>query len=109
MWSTDSHKGEDSGLGGECALIASRSYSVLSLHANVALAFETEHRWANSLGLIVEGPGSWRVRPGLALIREDAEGEDAEVSMLVGAVWNRVYGLAFDLACRRGLEPSNEP
>ena len=102
-------EGEDSGLGGECALIASHSSSMLSFHANVALAFETDHRWANSLGLIVEGPGSWRVRPGLELLREHAEGEDTEVSMLVGGVWNPAERLAIDLAYRRGLEPSNEP
>jgi hypothetical protein len=101
--------GEDSGLGGECSLIASHSTAVLSWHANVGVALETDHRWASSLGLIVEAPESWRVRPGLELLRETVEGEDAEVSMLLGAAWNPVEGLAFDLAYRRGIEPSSEP
>lgn len=102
-------KSGDSGPGGECALIASHSSSVLSLHANAAIAFETDHRWANSLGLIIEGPESWRIRPGLELLRDDTEDERAQVSMLVGAVWNSADGLAFDIAYRRGLEPSREP
>ncbi|HEU5137995.1 MAG TPA: hypothetical protein VFU13_22820 [Steroidobacteraceae bacterium] len=102
-------RSEDSGLGGECALIASHSISMLSLHANASLAFETDHRWVNSIGLILEGPDSWRIRPGLELVREDAAGDDAEFSMLAGAIWNSADGLEFDVAYRRGLQPSGEP
>jgi hypothetical protein len=102
-------RSEDSGPGGECVLIASHSSSVLTFHTNASIAFETDHRWSNSIGLIVEGPESWRIRPGLELLREDSAGEEPELSMLVGAVWNSFEGLAFDLAYRRGLEPSKEP
>ena len=99
----------DSGPGGQCALIASKSNSVLSLHLNASIAFETDHHCSNSLGLILEGPATWRVRPGLELLREDTAGERAELSMLIGAVWSSTEGLAFDLAYRHGLEPSGEP
>jgi len=99
----------DSGAGGECALIASHGGSVLSFHANAALALETDHRWVNALGLIVEGPVAWRARPGLELLREDAAGEGAELSILAGAVWNWRDGLAFDVAYRHWLEPVSTP
>jgi hypothetical protein len=102
-------KAEDSGPGGECTLIASHNSSMLSWHANAGIAYETDHRWASTLGLIVEGPESWRIRPGLELLREEVAGESAEVSVLVGAVWNASDGLAFDLAYRRAIEPSSEP
>jgi hypothetical protein len=102
-------RSENSGPGGECALIASHSSSVLSFHANASIAFETDHHWANSIGLILEGPESWRVRPGLELVREDGAGEKPRLSILVGAVWNTIEGLTVDLAYRRGLEPSREP
>jgi hypothetical protein len=100
---------EESGPGGECTLIASHGSSLLSLHANAAIAFETDHRWSHSFGLILEGADSWRWRPGLELRHEDAEDERAGFSVLVGMVWNSAEGLAFDLAYRRGLEPSTEP
>jgi hypothetical protein len=102
-------RSEDSSPGGECALIASYGSSVLSLHANAGASFETDHRWANSFGLILEGPDSWRFRPGVELLFKDTEGERAEFSMLFGLVWNAAEGFAFDLAYRRGVEPSSEP
>jgi hypothetical protein len=100
---------EESGPGGECLLIASHSTAALSMHVNAAIAFETDHHWEQSFGLIVEGPASWRLRPGFELLHEDAEGDGAEMSVLAGVVWSASKRVALDMAFRRGLEPSGEP
>jgi hypothetical protein len=100
--------GTESGAGGECLLIASHGNSVLSWHVNAGIEFDTEHRWAHSVGVILEGPHTWRLRPGVEVRREAAESEEPEVSALAGVVWSARESMSFDLAYRRSLAPSSE-
>jgi hypothetical protein len=98
----------ESGPGTECSLIASAGNAVLNLHMNAGVAYETDHRWTHSFSLILEGSGSWRLRPGLELVREQAEGEPHESSLLAGLVWESSEGIAFDLAFRQNLDRTTD-
>jgi hypothetical protein len=91
----------DRGLGGECTLIASRSWSYLAVHVNAGAAYERSHTWSQSYGVILEGPGAWRVRPVMELVYGHAAHEPAESAALVGVIWEAREHWAFDAAARR--------
>jgi len=100
--------GDDHGAGAECTLLASQAVSMLILHAHAGVKFNTQHRWENSIGAILEGPSTWQLKPGLEVLREAAEGEDADLSMLAGITWKAAEGWDFDVAYRHGLGSSSE-
>jgi hypothetical protein len=99
-------RADESGIGGECALIASRSISFVSIHANVAIAYDTLHRWTPALGIIAEGSDTWKLRPGIELVYERPEGESSELALLAGFIWSPVETLSLDVAHRWGIEPT---
>jgi hypothetical protein len=99
---------EDSGVGGECLLVASQEVSAVAIHFNVGLAYETSHRWSRFMGLIIERAGDQRFKPGVELAHERSEGGAFELSALAGVTWSVTDGCAFDVAHRWGLQSSSD-
>jgi len=81
--------------------ILSHRTETLSLHLNAALAWTREHEPDLFLGVILEGPYSWVVRPVAEVFGEQASGSPRTTSMLVGAIWRFRDGLSFDVGIRR--------
>ena len=67
--------------------IASQRWPAGTVHLNGALALNREHQPGASLGVIVEGPYEWQVRPVMELFAEQASGSPRTVSRLIGAIW----------------------
>jgi len=99
---------EEAGVGAECLLIASHETSAIAIHINAGVAYETDHRWARSVGLIVERAGHRRLKPGIELLHERSEGDRSEIAMLVGLTWTVSEDCALDVAFRRQLQPSSD-
>lgn len=90
------------GTGAVCYAIVSQRWDAATVHLNGGLAFTREHNWERSLGVIVEGPNKWTVRPVLELLTErDNAGSDLS-SALVGAIWRARGDLSFDFGLRSG-------
>lgn len=90
------------GTGGVCYGIVSQRWEALSAHLNAGLAYTRDHNWDRSLGLILEGPDKWTVRPVMELLTErDNAGADMS-SALVGAIWRAREDLSFDFGVRSG-------
>src|SRR5258706_8239826 len=81
--------------------ILSHRTETLSVHLNAALAWTREHEPDLFLGVILEGPYSWVVRPVAEVFGEQASGSPRATSMLVGAIWRFRDGLSFDVGIRR--------
>jgi hypothetical protein len=89
------------GVGGACSLIASAQWPVTTLHLNGALSFNRAHHWTRLLGVIVEGPGEWPVRPAAEVWTErEARGSSAR-SGLLALIWRESEHLSFDAGARR--------
>jgi len=91
------------GVGASVVAIASQSWSSLSLHLNLGSEYTPEHDTALFAGLIVEGPGAWRICP-VAELRAEQAIDDSETlaSGLVGAIWRVNDRLSLDAALRGG-------
>jgi hypothetical protein len=90
----------DDGAGFELTGIASQAYGWGTVHFNLGAGQARGGNAAGFFGAILEGRGSWPVRP-VAEVRYDREfGVDEEVSALVGAIWPVNEKLSFDLAFR---------
>jgi hypothetical protein len=100
-------RGEDAGAGGECSLVASHYVSVLAIHLNAGLAYETDHRWSRFAGLIIEAAGRRRFKPGIEVTHEQSEGS-SEFSALAAMSWSVTNACAFDIAHRWRLQPSSD-
>jgi hypothetical protein len=96
--------GEERGMGGECAVIASQASPALSVHLNAAVAYDRDHEWRHSIGVIVEGAEDWKFRPGFEILNEHEHGEGSEWSGLVGIVWQASESVAADVAYRHSLD-----
>jgi hypothetical protein len=101
-------RSEEAGLGGECLLVASHEVSALAIHINASVAYETDHRWSRSAGLIIEAAGERRLKPGIEVVYERSEASRSELSALAGMSWSMSEACAFDVAYRWGLEPSTD-
>ena len=95
--------GEEKGIGSQLLFIASRKWSAGAIHLDLAVAYETSHEWSRTLGLIVEGPASWKVRPVAEFLEERFERSDTERSVLAGFIWESRENLALDVAVREPL------
>lgn len=97
------------GVGASVMAIASQSWSSLSLHLNLGGEYTPEHDTALFAGLIVEGPGAWRIRP-VAELRAEQVIDDSETlaSGLVGAIRRVNDRLSLDAALRGGWVDGSE-
>jgi len=82
---------------------------VLTLHLNVTNEYTRSHEYALFLGMIVEGPDAWPVRPVAELFVEREFGErrltsGLTESALLGLIWRARENLSFDLGARLSHE-----
>jgi hypothetical protein len=78
--------------------IVSRRFSNATIHLNSAAILETDGRWVPASGLILEGPGRWRIRPVGEFTLDGWR--DPTTSTLVGAIWEVGDHLALDVGWR---------
>ena len=95
---------DESGPGGECALILSHATAWVALHLNTGVTYRTDHRWSNSIALILEAPDEWRIRPGMEVLRESDES-----TLLLGVAGKLGEALQIDFGYRRTIDPSSYP
>ena len=93
-----------SGTGASCALITSISGKPGAIHFNAALMRTRERTINRFVGVIVEGPDDWKVRPVAEFVTQRTSGEARINSVLLGAIWKKSEHLSFDVALRRGRD-----
>jgi hypothetical protein len=89
-----------SGTGLACAAIASQRWAMATVHLNGLVGRTRDHEWNRFLGIILEGPHAWVVRPVAEMFSERDSGGGYTHSALVGAVWRSRDKLSFDFAVR---------
>ncbi len=90
------------GTGGHVAGIVSQQWPALTVHLNLAANMTREQHGDVFLGVILEGPRDWPVRPVAELFHEREFGGARTQSALVGAIWQVSDNLAVDAGLRGG-------
>jgi len=90
----------DDGAGFEWTGIASRRWDWGAVHVNIAAELTRDQKLGTFLGLIVEGPEDWPVRPVAEVNYQREFSTFEEASLLLGAIWKVRDHLAFDLGFR---------
>jgi hypothetical protein len=101
----------ESGFGASWAWIVSQRWEWGAIHLNAAAALTREHNGDLFLGVIVEGPAKWTVRPVAEVFYEREFSQFETVSGLVGLIWQVNEELAVDVGLRHALtnaHPVNE-
>ena len=101
----------ESGFGASWAWIVSQRWEWGAIHLNAATALTREHHGDVFLGVIVEGPAKWTVRPVAEVFYEREFSQFETVSGLVGLIWQVNEDLAVDVGLRHALtnaRPVNE-
>ncbi len=88
------------GTGLSVAGIVSQRTDAATVHLNGALAVTRDHEPDAFLGVILEGPYSWKVRPVAEVFTERARAADRIDSALVGAIWRVREDLSLDAGVR---------
>jgi hypothetical protein len=83
-----------------CLGIASQRWPATTVHLNGGVFMDREHNWARLVGLIVEGPFEWTVRPAVELLAERTNNGARANSALVGVIWRKEQRLSFDFGIR---------
>lgn len=83
-----------------CLGIASQRWPATTVHLNGGVFVNREHNWARLLGLIVEGPDEWTVRPAVELLAERTNNGARTNSALAGVIWRKEKNLSFDFGVR---------
>ena len=91
----------DAGVGATCSGIVSQRVGPASVHFNAGLTRTRARDTSRYVGVIVQGPEEWTVRPVLEVGAERGADGAREHSALAGVVWNAGKDLALDLAVRR--------
>jgi hypothetical protein len=97
-----------SGTGGSVAGIVSQQWPWMTVHLNAAVAFTRQQTADAFVGLIVEGPHDWPLRPVAEVFYERDFGGVTTRSALVGAIWQVRDNIAFDVALR-GAQVNDQP
>lgn len=95
---------EEGGFGAAAAVILSSMAGPVVSHLNLQAIFSRTHEPGGFLGLIVEGPQRWPVRPVLELAGERERGGTGTLSALAGFIWTVSPSLAIDGAVRAGRQ-----
>jgi hypothetical protein len=101
----------DPGVGFSWAGIVSQRWDWGTAHFNVETNLTRDQHGEAFLGVILEGPSTWKVRPVLEVFYDKVWMETETRSALVGAIWQVRDDLSFDAAYRYALEngrPVNE-
>jgi len=88
------------GTGASLAGIVSQRWPAATVHVNTVFALNREHNPDAFLGVIIEGPYDWPVRPVMELFTEHASGNPRVVSRLIGLIWRSTEQLSFDIGIR---------
>ena len=92
----------ESGTGASLAAIVSQRSTWGTVHFNVAGALTRQRHGDLFVGVIVEGPYDWPVRPVAEVYRERDFGGLTTTSGLIGAIWQVRENLSFDFGLRKG-------
>jgi hypothetical protein len=90
----------DSHFGAGWAGIISQRWDWGTVHVNVQTQLNREQRADLFVGIIIEGPHRWKVRPVAEFFYEDDVGSAQTISALVGLIWQVREDLSFDVAVR---------
>jgi hypothetical protein len=94
-----------SGFGVAAGVIVSQRWPALTVHLNVVPSWSRAHRFAGSIGVIVEGPSDWIVRPVAETYMEAERGNPSvTVSGLGGLIWRLSPRVSADAALRVATE-----
>jgi hypothetical protein len=97
-----------SGTGVNFAGIVSQQWPWMTVHLNAAVAMTRQQTADASVGLIVEGPHDWPLRPVAEVFYERDFGGVTTTSALVGAIWQVRDNIAFDVGLR-GAQVNDQP
>jgi hypothetical protein len=93
----------DAGVGASMAGIVSQRWEWTTVHFNVEAALTRDQRADTFVGMIIEGPSKWTVRPVAEILYENEFGVVQTVSGLVGAIWQVNDKLSFDIGLRHAF------
>lgn len=93
----------DDDFGVTFALITSRRWQAVTLHATATVAIDRHECWEQSLAAILEGPHAWVVRPVAEVTFAWQEHESPARAALVGLIWRAKEVLSFDIAVRHSI------
>ena len=88
--------------GGSLAGIVSQQWPWMTVHFNAAVAITRQQTADAFVGVIVEGPHDWPLRPVAEVFYERDFGGVTTTSALVGAIWQVRDNIAFDVGLRGG-------
>jgi len=88
------------GTGGSVAGIVSQQWPWMTVHLNVAAAITRQQTADAFVGVILEGPRDWPLRPVAEVFYERDFGGLTTKSALVGAIWQVRDNIAFDVGLR---------
>jgi hypothetical protein len=92
-----------SGFGFAAGLIVSQRWTALTVHLDLVPSWSRSHRLAGQVGVIVEGPVDWVVRPvAETYVEGEVGGPPVTFSGLGGAIWRISPVLSADAALRIG-------
>jgi hypothetical protein len=97
-----------SGTGGSLAGIVSQQWPWMTVHLNAAVAITRQQTADAFVGVIVEGPHDWPLRPVAEVFYERDFGGVTTTSALVGAIWQVRDNIAFDVGLR-GAQVNDQP
>lgn len=101
----------ESGTGFSAAGIVSQRSDAGTIHLNSSFSRTRSHEPSLFMGVILEGPYSWVVRPVAEVFGEKVSGKPRTESLLVGAIWKagRDWSLDFGIReARTGSEAIHE-
>ena len=90
----------DPGTGFSWAGIVSQRWDWGTAHFNVEANLTRDHQAEAFVGVILEGPSTWKVRPVFETFYDKVWTETESRSVLVGAIWQVDHDLALDAAYR---------
>jgi hypothetical protein len=93
----------DPGVGFSWSGIVSQRWDWGTAHFNVETNLTRDQHGEGFLGVILEGPSTWKVRPVLEVFYDKVWMETETRSALVGAIWQVRDDLSFDAAFRYAL------
>jgi len=93
----------DNGVGFSWAGIVSQRWDWGTAHFNVETNLTRDQHGEAFLGIILEGPFAWKVRPVFEIFYDKVWTQTETCSVLVGAIWQVEHDLSFDAAFRYAL------
>ena len=93
----------DAGVGATISGIVSQRFEWTTIHLDAAATVTRDQHADGFLGVIIEGPSTWKVRPVAEIFYENEIGTVQTVSGLVGAIWQVNDHLSFDIGFRHAL------